>query len=110
EMVDGSNLVRYYSQGIADGTELPDPDTEQVSHDFVIGSMNQNLTAGSNCVSQGIMVRADSDVNGEPGDLFAGMPTDFFCLNRSTDGKKYLDDFDEDAFGVYQNQGIYDCP
>ncbi|MDX1490105.1 MAG: prepilin-type N-terminal cleavage/methylation domain-containing protein [Pseudohongiellaceae bacterium] len=91
---DGGTLVRYYSQGIADSTLLPDPDSGDSGHDFVIASMASSLNDGSNCTDQGIMVRADSNVDGTDGDLFAGMPTDFICLN---DG--LLDTYDDTVFG-----------
>ena len=83
----------YTSYGIADGSILPDPGTDDHSHDFVISSFSASSTTGSNCVSQGVMVRADatSDV---PGDLFEGNPHDFVCLN---DG--HLDIYDADKYG-----------
>ncbi|HEY0964049.1 MAG TPA: hypothetical protein VGE69_16995 [Pseudomonadales bacterium] len=87
-------FVRYYSQGIADSTELPEPDSGQMPHDFVIGAFNQNLTGGSHCTGQGIMVRTDATVDGKSGGLFEGMPTDFVCLN---DG--FLDSYDGDVYG-----------
>jgi len=90
----GGTLIRYYSHGIADSTELPVPDSGQMTHDFVIASMPPSATDGSNCVTRGVMVRADSNVNGEVGDLFEGVPRDFVCLN---DG--YLDGYDEAVFG-----------
>jgi hypothetical protein len=77
---------------------LPAPGGE--THDFVIGSFQQNLTDGSNCETQGIMVRTDATADGTVGGIFAGMPTDFICLN---DG--YLDDYDG---GVYGNRPT--CP
>lgn len=90
----GGTLIRYYSHGIADSTELPAPDSEQKSHDFVIASMPPSATDGSECITRGVMVRADANVNGEAGDLFEGVPRDFVCLN---DG--YLDGYDEAVFG-----------
>lgn len=87
-------MVRYYSQGIADSTVLPVPDSDQKPHDFVIGSFQQNLTDGSNCKSQGIMVRADATVDGVSGKLFAGIPSDFVCLNAG-----YLDSYDSEVYG-----------
>lgn len=91
---EGGTMIKYYSQGIADSTVLPVPDTTQVSHDFVVGSMPVSVTDGASCETQGIMTRTDSNVNGELGDRFAGMPTDFVCLNAG-----YLDNYDTDLFG-----------
>jgi Tfp pilus assembly protein PilV len=88
----GGTLIRYYSQGIADSIEFPVGGER--SHDFVVGSMSPGLTAGSNCISQGLMTRTDSNVNGDVGDLFEDVPVDFICLN---DG--YLDNYDTDVFG-----------
>ncbi len=90
----GGTMIRYYSHGIADSTELPVPGMDQAGHDFVIASMQPSATAGSNCVTQGVMVRADSNVDGMAGDLFEGMPRDFYCLNGG-----FLDSYDESKFG-----------
>jgi prepilin-type N-terminal cleavage/methylation domain-containing protein len=92
----GNTQVRYYSQGIGDSVQLPAPDSEDNGHDFVIGSAQASATAGSNCITEGIMMRNDSDANndGTKGDLFAGNPADFICLN---DG--LLDNYDTDKFG-----------
>lgn len=92
----GGTLVKYYSQGILDSVEFPVPDSGQHGHDYVIASLSASATAGSNCISQGLMVRQDSDLdnNGVRGDMFAGNPTDFICLNAG-----YLDHFDPDVFG-----------
>lgn len=85
----------YYSIGIADGAVLPDPSTSEKTHDFVVSSMAVSATEGSNCKSQGVMVRADSVVDGVSGGLFAGMPADFVCLNPS-----HVDSFDANVYGV----------
>jgi Tfp pilus assembly protein PilV len=85
----GQTLPRFYSQGIRDSVVLPVPGTTQKSHDFVVGSFQQNLTDGSNCTSQGVMTRTDATVDGVSGGLFSGVPTDFVCLN---DG--LLDEYD----------------
>ncbi|MDP2139483.1 MAG: hypothetical protein Q8L20_01610 [Gammaproteobacteria bacterium] len=90
----GGTLIRFYSQGIADSVELPIPESGQSGHDFVIASMQAAQTDGSNCISRGVMVRTDSNVDGEPGDLFAGVPTDFICLNNGL-----LDNYDVSVFG-----------
>ncbi|OGT70713.1 MAG: hypothetical protein A3H44_04715 [Gammaproteobacteria bacterium RIFCSPLOWO2_02_FULL_57_10] len=96
EMSDGNGgtLIRYYSQGLADSVELPVPNSGESGHDFVIASMSASQTEGENCISEGVMVRSDSNVNGELGDLFVGVPADFICLN---DG--LLDNYDSDVFG-----------
>ena len=94
----GGTLPRFYSQGIADSTELP-ADGEH-THDFVIGSFQQGLTDGSNCKTQGTMLRTDSTASGVAGGLFASMPNDFVCLNAG-----YLDDFDADVYASRSN-----CP
>ncbi len=106
EVDDGfdGTLVRYYSQGIADSIEFPDPDTSDHGHDYVIASLSASATEGSNCVSQGLMVRPDTDLdnNGVRGDLFAGNPVDFICLNNG-----FLDHHDEDVYG-YDTTCPYD--
>ena len=89
---EGEARVRYYSQGIADATEFP-LDGER-GHDFVIGSMSPGLTEGSNCISQGLMTRTDSNVDGDVGDLFEDVPVEFICLNGG-----FLDNYDADDFG-----------
>ncbi len=91
---DGGTLIRYYSYGVADSTELPVPDTAEKGHNFVIGSMPTSATEGTNCVSRGVMVRADATTNGAAGDLFEGVPQDFYCLNSS-----FLDTYDEAIYG-----------
>ena len=95
EIPNTNGLIRYYSVGIADQTELPVPNSGQASHDFVISSMAVGDTTGDKCISAGPMVRSDSNVNGTVGDLFAGVPTDFVCLNPS-----YVDSFDSSKYGV----------
>jgi Tfp pilus assembly protein PilV len=85
----GNTLPRYYSQGIRDSVVLPVPNSGQKTHDFVVGSFQQNLTDGTNCTTQGVMTRTDATVSGVSGGLFAGVPTDFVCLN---DG--LLDNYD----------------
>lgn len=84
----------YTSYGIADGIVLPDPDTDDHSHDFVISAMSAESTEGANCISQSVMVRGDANIDGIPGDLFTGNPHDFVCLN---DGM--LDTYDPDKYG-----------
>ncbi|SHG14348.1 type IV pilus modification protein PilV [Microbulbifer donghaiensis] len=83
----------YTSYGIGDGIVLPDPDTSDHSHDFVVSSMSTNSTEGSNCISQGVMVRADA-TSDTPGDLFQENPHDFVCLNNG-----YLDSYDSSKYG-----------
>ncbi|MEW6999584.1 prepilin-type N-terminal cleavage/methylation domain-containing protein [Colwelliaceae bacterium BS250] len=77
----GDNIV-YYTVGVADALILPDPDDiEQAPHDFVISTLASNN--GAECISEGIMVRDDANVNGVRGDLFDGNPTAFVCLNAN---------------------------
>ncbi len=125
----------YYSVGIGDGMELPDPNlaawatgtaysagdrvvvddyvfmarTTHVagsdgpgadsanwvplqsngSHDFVVAQLPVGATEGTNCKTLGVMLRGDSNVGGKPGDLFAAVPSTFFCLNPN-----YVDSFE----------------
>ncbi len=58
------------------------------SHDFVVSQMPVDATEGSNCKSLGVMLRRDSNVGGTAGDLFAAVPSTFFCLNPN-----YIDNF-----------------
>lgn len=92
---DPPGTVLYFSIGVADELELPVPLSSDATHDFVISSFAASKTAGSNCISEGVMVRPDSNVGGTAGDLFAGVPTDFVCLNPSN-----IDAFDSSKFGV----------
>ncbi len=87
----GETLPRFYSQGIKDSVVLPVPNSGQKSHDFVIGSFQQNKTDGSYCASEGVMTRADATVSGVSGALFTGVPTDFVCLNNGL-----LDNYDSE--------------
>jgi hypothetical protein len=91
-------LPGFVSHGIAGGAQLPAPG--EPGHDFVIGSLPQNMSDGSHCTTQGIMLRDDATIDGVAGSLFAGMPAGFVCLN---DG--HLDDYDE---RVYAHRS--DCP
>jgi len=90
----GNSLTRYWSVGITDALVLPA--SGDAGHDFVLASMRPGDTTGDNCISQGTMVRTDSG----SGTLFAGMPTDFVCLNPGN-----VDAFDASEFGVESN-----CP
>src|SRR5690606_26901143 len=92
QKIEGTNLIRYYSQGIADETVLPLPG--QAGHDFVITQMPPSETADTSCVARGVMVRADATVDGVSGALFAGVPTDFVCLNNGL-----LDTYNTGEFG-----------
>jgi Tfp pilus assembly protein PilV len=85
QKVYGTDEVRYYSYGIADSAVLPDPDSSDATHDFVVTS-NATPTSCKNT----IMARADS----ASGTLFEGVPSDFYCLN---DG--LLDVYDESEYG-----------
>ncbi|WP_185962647.1 prepilin-type N-terminal cleavage/methylation domain-containing protein [Thalassomonas sp. M1454] len=91
--MNGDEIV-YYTVGVADALQLPDPDDEtQVPHDFVISSISGS--DGSECISEGIMVRGDSNDGSE----FAGNPTSFYCLNQNVN---FVDQIKLDAldYGV----------
>lgn len=92
---DADGNVLYYSIGVPDAKEFPDPNTSDKTHDFVVASMPSSVSSGSNCTSLGVMVRTDSYVGGIAGALFAGMPTDFVCLNPNN-----IDSYDSSVFGV----------
>lgn len=91
---DGSTLIRYFSHGIADSIELPEPGTQQRGHDFVIGRLPPSANQGSDCITRGIMVRDDATVDGVEGGLFSNLVADFVCLNPG-----YLDDYDTSIYG-----------
>jgi prepilin-type N-terminal cleavage/methylation domain-containing protein len=95
EIPNTNGLIRYYSVGIEDQTELPVPGSSQASHDFVIASMAVGDTTGDKCISAGTMVRGDATIDGTEGALFSGVPTDFVCLNPS-----YVDTYDTGVYGV----------
>lgn len=104
EQVAGTNLTRYYSQGIADSALLGDESLGDHGHDFVISSMQASESDGSACGPTGeeILVRTDSNVNGTLGDLFEGNPTDFVCLNEVSafnNNEDYLDNYDTAVYG-----------
>jgi len=102
----GTTLIpRFYSVGIGDEVELPDPlDSSQKPHDFVLATLAASDTDGEKCIvvsnSAGPMMRADTDVDGDSvnGDMFADMPTDWFCLNNATND--YIDGFDAGIYGA----------
>jgi prepilin-type N-terminal cleavage/methylation domain-containing protein len=108
EEIPGTNhLVRYYTVGIGDGVELPVPNSGQATHDFVISRMATSDTTGDKCITAtngnpGPMMRTDANVNGTDGDLFAGVPTDFVCLNPS-----YVDTYNTSVYGI-ENTCPYD--
>jgi Tfp pilus assembly protein PilV len=106
ETIDGTTRIKYYSVGVADEMIFPAPGDP--GHDFVISSMAASLTTGDNCVSQGVMVRPDSNIGGTDGDLFSGMPADFICLNDRLavdDPRPPMLDFYETPFGA-----DFNCP
>ena len=100
----------YYSQGIADAVELPDPGDKDgngdlipytsyrfYGHHYVATRITGNPT-GSDCVAS--LSRPDADTNGDGDlydltDLFRGVASDFVCLNneRVPGTFKYLDTF-----------------
>jgi type IV pilus modification protein PilV len=97
-VTNNSGDIIYYSHGIGDAVELPDPNTTDHGHDFVVSRMSPNDLDGSNCISVGVMVRDDANINGEAGDRFAGNPGDFFCLNAPD--ASYLDNYDSSSHGA----------
>jgi len=105
-IVDGNGDIIYYSIGVSDALELPA--SGDSTHDFVISSLNVNDTTGDKCISEGVMVRADSYYSPDevlsiiPGTLFQGIPTDFYCLNQDA---SYIDNFDAAVFDLYAS-----CP
>ncbi|TKB44255.1 type IV pilus modification PilV family protein [Thalassotalea mangrovi] len=102
KLTDANGDIIYYSIGVADALVLPAEG--QAGHDFVLASMNPGDNDGELCSSRGIMVRADSYIGGVAGALFAGVPTDFYCLNVDS---SYVDQLKLDTFGY----GIEDyCP
>lgn len=80
---DAEGMVIYASIGVQDGITLPDPNTSDKSHDYVIAKMAASDVEGEKCITAGAMMRTDSDENSDTvmGDRFAGNPTDFVCLN-----------------------------
>jgi len=95
-VVDANGDVVYESYGVADAAVIPNISAGEHPHDFVIGTMATSALDGSNCISAGLMVRNDANVNGTAGDLFEGNPEDFVCLN---DG--LLDAYDTAVYGSY---------
>lgn len=105
--LDANGNVMYYSVGILDAARLPAQG--QKGHDFIVSHMSVGNTEGSNCINESIMVRADSvgnpsstdssinDGDGRTlGSMFAGIPTDFVCLNPSNVDDRY----DDSVYGV----------
>ena len=76
-----NGIPLYWSIGINGGTDLGVPYQTLPTHDFVIASMSKDKTDGTYCVSEGVMLRPDS----QSGDIFYGMNDDFFCLNEFVD-------------------------
>jgi Tfp pilus assembly protein PilV len=83
----GSGDTIYWSEGIADAATL-------TGQDFVLSEMASERLDGSNCISEGVMVRPDSTLGTTPGTLFAGNPDDFVCLNEMNE----LDAYDPNQF------------
>lgn len=98
-----TGLNIYYSIGVKDAMKLPDSSAvpAQASHDFVVTQLDDN--DGASCIGashNGPMLRPDSS----SGELFAGNPTDFYCLNETAvdaDGnvQTYYDELKKTAFG-----------
>lgn len=89
----GNNLTRYWSIGVKDALTLPA--VGDAGHDFILADMNPGDTTGDKCLTNGTMLRPDSLVNLVLGDLFAGVPTDFVCLNPDN-----VDAYDSAVFGA----------
>jgi hypothetical protein len=85
--------VLYTSHGIKDATQL-------TGHDYVFTHLSPEYTNGSYCSGVNApMTRPDSGA----GRLFAGVPTDFFCLNADINGDSapdYLDAFDTSTYSA----------
>jgi Tfp pilus assembly protein PilV len=113
ELVDGSVLVQYYSQGVGDSLVLPVPGTSESTHDFVLtGAFSaSDLNNENPCMNLGGMTRTDSNTGGEAGDRFEGIPDDFYCLNSGyTNATSTLDTIPT-GFGVEYNEDYgYTCP
>ncbi|MDN3651698.1 prepilin-type N-terminal cleavage/methylation domain-containing protein [Thalassotalea ponticola] len=91
---DGQTI--YYSVGVADALKLPAEG--QAGHDFVIanlGSSDDTVCTEDTQHTSAIMLKNDATVNGVAGGLFAGVPTDFFCLNQNV---AWVDDLKMTAF------------
>ncbi len=93
ELVTVNNVVqqpwKYYTQGIADGMQFPVGNGH--GHDFVVGEMQPNENAGSDCIkANSLMTRTDSKVSNVTGALFQGMPNGFVCFNKYSG---YLDPY-----------------
>ena len=99
----GNALTRYYSTGIADSLHLPAEG--QAGHDFVLSRLPVSQTEDERCTTASIMLRPDSNDQGTSGDLFAGVPTDFVCLNGNNGNQ--LDYFDTNVYGS-ENTCPYD--
>lgn len=74
-----TGLTIYYSDGIAGGIAL-------TGHHFFILNLSGNPT-DSDCVSP--MTTASAD-NGSGGNIFAGLPNDYFCLKPEDDPSNNL--------------------
>lgn len=99
----GNALTRYYSTGIADSLQLPAEG--DAGHDFVLSRLPVSQTEDERCTTEDIMLRSDSNAQGSAGDLFAGVPTDFVCLNGNNGNQ--LDYFDGNVYGA-ENTCPYD--
>lgn len=86
--------ISYFTHGIANDTTLPTPNSDDATHDFVVGSTSELPRNGDDCIQSGVMTRSDATVNGVSGGLFKGNSADFVCLN---DG--LLSDYDTLVYG-----------
>jgi Tfp pilus assembly protein PilV len=88
----------YESHGIKDAVSLQD-------HDFVLTSLPASETYGTYCEGLDAPMTRDDSSSGR---LFAGMPTDFFCLNQDDNGDGYPDYLDSYDTSVYSATTV--CP
>jgi type II secretory pathway pseudopilin PulG len=101
--VGGEDVRR--SIGIKDAAELPDSgwSGHTNGHDFVVTRITGSGATKDDCIAP--LTRGDA-VSGQ---LFAGVPKDFLCLNADStpdDGTfDYLDSYDSTAYAAYS-----DCP
>ncbi|MCW8993040.1 MAG: prepilin-type N-terminal cleavage/methylation domain-containing protein [Gammaproteobacteria bacterium] len=106
EITNDNGDTLFYSQGIADAVTLPDSNwpARYYGHDFVVTQIQGSGTGGgtaADCLDA--LTRADSDTNsdGEMGDIFTGVSSDFVCLNNDYIDNAYAEGVDPNAYNVY---------
>jgi hypothetical protein len=62
-----------------------DNDEKVKSHNFVITVLSPSSVDGQECVDAGVLLRSGATIDGVPGALFAGMHSEFYCLNPHID-------------------------